>query len=456
MKRLKKITASLLLASLTVTLAIPAFGHGYVNEIPSRAYLGSIGLQSVGPVQHEPHSLEYLKGFPNAGPADGKIASAGGKFGGVLDEQTSTRWLKSKVYGGVNTISWKLTAAHSTSKFHYYITKKGWDPNSPLKKADFEHIGTFEYQGAKPEPIVSHNVNIPTDREGYYVILAVWDVSDTVNAFYQVIDVDLINNTVQPPVQEQAPTSARNLKAVAENANLVKLTWDAPTSANAKDYSIYRSVNDAPYEKISSSTGTSFSNTTVTPNTSYKYYVVASNTAGDSSKSNIVSVTTPAAPFEVKGLHTMSVASNKVDIMWSRVDDNFKVQHYNIYRTEPNGTSILLAESTTARYVDNTAQPNKTYEYSVTAVSSTNGLSSPAKITVKTPEAAPEVIPPEVTEPETVNPEGAKPWNANSYYNKGDKVIFNNKLYEATQSFQGHGDPSWSPEQSLALWNLVN
>ncbi|WP_321158336.1 lytic polysaccharide monooxygenase, partial [Providencia stuartii] len=34
---------------------------------------------------------------------------------------------------------------------------------------------------------------IPTDREGYHVILAIWDVADTNNAFYQVIDVNLSN-----------------------------------------------------------------------------------------------------------------------------------------------------------------------------------------------------------------------------------------------------------------------
>lgn len=31
-------------------------------------------------------------------------------------------------------------------------------------------------------------------RNGYHVILAVWDVADTSNAFYNVIDVNLVNN----------------------------------------------------------------------------------------------------------------------------------------------------------------------------------------------------------------------------------------------------------------------
>lgn len=35
---------------------------------------------------------------------------------------------------------------------------------------------------------------MPTDRNGYHLILAVWEIADTGNAFYQVIDVNLVNN----------------------------------------------------------------------------------------------------------------------------------------------------------------------------------------------------------------------------------------------------------------------
>ncbi|MNZ72906.1 GlcNAc-binding protein A precursor [compost metagenome] len=56
-----------------------ALGHGYVSEPASRAKLGA--ANNVGSVQYEPQSLEAPKGFPLAGPADGKIASAGGMFG---------------------------------------------------------------------------------------------------------------------------------------------------------------------------------------------------------------------------------------------------------------------------------------------------------------------------------------------------------------------------------------
>lgn len=164
-----------------------------------------------GNIMYEPQSLEAPKGFPQGGPADGKIASAGGLFGGILDQQTADRWFKNTIKGGENTFTWKYTAPHSTSQWHYYITKKGWNPNKPLTRADFEPIGTVKHDGSKASNNLSHKINVPTDRSGYHVILAVWDVADTVNAFYNVIDVNLIND--EKPDTE-APAQPSGLQVV--------------------------------------------------------------------------------------------------------------------------------------------------------------------------------------------------------------------------------------------------
>ncbi len=49
----------------------------------------------------------------------------------------------------------------------------------------------FNDGGAIPAAQVTHQCNIPADRSGSHVILAVWDIADTANAFYQAIDVNL-------------------------------------------------------------------------------------------------------------------------------------------------------------------------------------------------------------------------------------------------------------------------
>lgn len=50
--------------------------------------------------------------------------------------------------------------------------------------------------GVRPGTTVTHEANVPVDRSGYQLILAVWEIADTGNAFYQVIDVNLVNHGV--------------------------------------------------------------------------------------------------------------------------------------------------------------------------------------------------------------------------------------------------------------------
>jgi chitin-binding protein len=129
MKLAKKLAAMSITSGLAVgsfALATPAFSHGYVDGPKSRALLCKEQVNiNCGSVVFEPQSLEYLKGFPQTGPADGKIASANGQFGGLLDQQSSTRLAKTDITTGPLLMDWTYTAAHSTSGWSYYMTKPG-------------------------------------------------------------------------------------------------------------------------------------------------------------------------------------------------------------------------------------------------------------------------------------------------------------------------------------------
>jgi len=174
--------------------------HGFIDYPPSRAFLcsdsGGNLNKMCGSIQYEPQSIEGPKGFPEAGPADGKIASGGVRSDfNALNEQSSTRWYKTAVKSGANTFSWTLTAAHSTTSWRFFITKQNWDPNKPLVRADFDLKPFCEQfdNGRTPTGQVKIACDIP-EREGYQVILGVWDIADTPNAFYQVIDANITGN----------------------------------------------------------------------------------------------------------------------------------------------------------------------------------------------------------------------------------------------------------------------
>ncbi|ODP26207.1 GlcNAc-binding protein [Paenibacillus nuruki] len=190
----KAMTATVAISTCALLMSSTIWAHGYIEQPASRAYKGSnaLGLNTnVGSAQYEPQSIEALKGYPSAGPTDGHIASGGVAGFGPLDDQTSTRWHKTDIKTGALKVQWKLTAQHATASWKYYITKQGWNPNEPLKRSTLQEIAVINDKGAKPAANVSHTINIPSDRSGYHVILGVWDISDTANAFYQVIDVNI-------------------------------------------------------------------------------------------------------------------------------------------------------------------------------------------------------------------------------------------------------------------------
>jgi chitin-binding protein len=178
---------------LTVGAVAPASAHGYVDSPPSRAYNCEQGVvQDCGPIQWEPQSVEGPKGFPAAGPADGTICAGGDARWAPLDDPRGGAWPATPVTGGQDiTFTWHLTAAHSTTSFRYFVTNDGWDPGQPLTRADLggDPFLEVDYDGAHPPADLSHTGTLPV-RHGRQMILAVWDIADTGNAFYQCIDVD--------------------------------------------------------------------------------------------------------------------------------------------------------------------------------------------------------------------------------------------------------------------------
>ncbi|NSL67075.1 lytic polysaccharide monooxygenase [Bacillus toyonensis] len=439
----KSLGAVALTAGIIGTTLIPqnAYAHGFVEKPGSRSALCSptYGALNVncGSVMYEPQSLEAPKGFPQAGPVDRQIASAGGKFGGILDQQTSDRWFKNTITGGENTFTWKFTAPHLTSKWHYYITKIGWNPNKALTRADFEPIGTVQHDGSAASNNVAHKINVPTDRNGYHVILAVWDVADTANAFYNVIDVNLINN-VKPDTE--APSIPNGIQTQKVTANSIELTWNTSTdNVGVKGYQIFRNG-----EMIDTVPGTHFIDKKLQPSTEYSYTVKAIDAAGNVSKESTaltVKTTVEApdteAPTQPKGLHSMGTTASSVDLMWSPSDDNVGVDHYDIYR-EIEGTMKKIATSNTTSYMDKNLLANSTYKFTVKAVDVAGNESVQSNIftiTTKTESASYEA------------------WDAKKAYKKGDRVLYEGKVYEAVQNHQGNGDPNWI--YALSLWKAV-
>jgi chitin-binding protein len=188
-----------LLAAVIAALALPfafagvAQGHGYTQNPPSRSSNCAKGVvTNCGAIQYEPQSVEGPKGFPGAGPADGKLCAAGIANFAPLDDPRGGTWPTKALTSGANfTFTWTLTAAHATTSFRYFVTKNGWNPSAPLTRAQLESTPflTVPFNGARPPFTVTHSGNLPAGKSGRHLIYAVWDIADTANAFYSCSDV---------------------------------------------------------------------------------------------------------------------------------------------------------------------------------------------------------------------------------------------------------------------------
>lgn len=215
-----KLTTIVGFASLLVFAgtSLSAWGHGYAGNSRSKLCADKLNPLSIcGNVTYEPQSVEGPDGFPSGGPADGYIGSGGAHNMHFLqlNEQKADRWKKNAYKTGENMVfSWHFSANHATKDFKYYITKDGWNPNEKLTRASFNLApfcdksinagGEFVLHNAKPTSGMKHYCPAPTNAagqylNGYHVVLAVWDVGDTVNSFYNVIDVNLSDSSSVSP-----------------------------------------------------------------------------------------------------------------------------------------------------------------------------------------------------------------------------------------------------------------
>ncbi|MFI1563122.1 lytic polysaccharide monooxygenase [Streptomyces sp. NPDC020490] len=173
-----------------------ASSHGYTDLPVSRQKLCQNGtVTGCGDIQWEPQSVEGLKGFPAAGPADGQICSAGNTRFAQLDSPRTPSggaWPTTQVTGGQSyTFRWQFTARHATTDFRYYVTRQGWNQDHNLARSDLDTTPflTVPYGGQRPPSTLSHSGTLPSGLSGHHVILAVWTVADTGNAFYACSDV---------------------------------------------------------------------------------------------------------------------------------------------------------------------------------------------------------------------------------------------------------------------------
>jgi predicted carbohydrate-binding protein with CBM5 and CBM33 domain len=172
-------------AGSTLVVASPAQAHGYVSSPPSRQALCAAGtVANCGPIQFEPQSVEGPKGLRSC---DGGLA----QFSVLADE--SRNW-PAKSVGSTATFRWVLTARHRTSTWEYFVGGA--------------KVASFDDGGLQPAAVVTHSVDL-SRFPGKRTVLAVWNIADTSNAFYNCVDLNVGGgpSTPPPPSSPTPPTT---------------------------------------------------------------------------------------------------------------------------------------------------------------------------------------------------------------------------------------------------------
>jgi fibronectin type 3 domain-containing protein len=164
----------------------------------------------------------------------------------------------------------------------------------------------------------------------------------------------------------QVPTVPGTLTAIASDSSHVALQWSASTdNVSVVGYTVYR--NGAELATVTG--GTSYTDATVSPATTYTYTVDAYDAAANHSAASApASATTPSAtdstppgtPTDV----TAAGSSNDVDLSWSASSDDVGVIGYTVYR---NGSVLAVVAAPATAYADFAVSFGVSYSYSVDA-----------------------------------------------------------------------------------------
>lgn len=120
---------------------------------------------------------------------DGELCSGGNSKYRGLDLNRSD-WPTSPIHAdsrGRYTFEFKAPAPHATREWKFYVTRDGWQPDSPLRWADLQEFCTV---GNVPVSGDVYKLDCPLPkRSGQHIIYNTWQRSDSGEAFYTCADV---------------------------------------------------------------------------------------------------------------------------------------------------------------------------------------------------------------------------------------------------------------------------
>lgn len=175
-----------------------------------------------------------------------------------------------------------------------------------------------------------------------------------------------LSNIAAATTDADIPAPA-NVVATPVSQTQINTTWDAVPNAIA--YVVYRSTTpDGTYQYVGTTTEPAFSDTGLTPNTTYYYRVAAVVGGVEGSPSAYAAATTfPAVPVPPApaNVHAQALSCTEILVAW---DASAGAEGYNVYRsTSPDGPYQLVGTTAAPDFIDTGLSPSTTYYYIIQA-----------------------------------------------------------------------------------------
>jgi chitodextrinase len=153
------------------------------------------------------------------------------------------------------------------------------------------------------------------------------------------------------------------LKVTGQTKDSISLSWEAVSGVDG--YSVTRSGGSGgPSTKTTAST--SYTDTGLTPDTTYSYEVTAYKGSAQSAPAAVSGKTIAGAPQKPTGLVVSDVTAGSVSLSWNSTAGAASYEVYRINYT--SGVSTKIGTTPGAYYTDYAVNPGTAYYYSVGAV----------------------------------------------------------------------------------------
>ena len=215
-----------------------------------------------------------------------------------------------------------------------------------------------------------------------------------------------VNITTLAVPDTTPPTAPTGLAATVLSSTQIRLNWTASTdAAGIAGYRVFRNGTGSG-TALTTVTGTTFTDSGLTPSTSYTYTVRAvdgSPAANASPPSNAVTATTQAtditAPTVPANVTATALSTTQIRINWTAsTDAGAGISGYRVFRNGTGaGTALTTVTGTT--FTDSGLTASTSYTYSVRAVDAatpTANVSAASAPATATTLAAPDVTAPTV------------------------------------------------------------